>query len=97
MRIEFKTNLDCCRPYMCNLNEGFHVLFDEFQPIPLVGDKICVLETPTKVVEMEVQERTWSRPIEYVTGNKYIQLNIYLGLTPFWDGRLLEFEKWVKK
>jgi len=50
--VKFHTNIDCCKPFMCNIS-GIH----DFNP--LVGDYVRVYHNSNFEVEMKVAERHW--------------------------------------
>ena len=81
MLVRCRTNIDCCQPFM-------EKLFQKFVPeaSPLIGDRVVVYQDYNKCVELSVVGRTWGTTT----------LFIELGLLKNWQGRLPEFERWVK-
>ncbi len=80
----FRTNLDCCQPFMWHLNDKTDAKYTE----PLVGDLVEVYSDTRTKVELEVVRRTW----------KGKDLTIELHMPPCWRGRSIqEFEDWVLK
>jgi len=84
MKTHFRTNVDCCKNLVNDLNAG-RTLQDSN---PLKGDNVIIWESPNVVIELVVVERTWQ-----LDGFLEVELN----LNSIWSelGHV-KFEEFVK-
>ena len=81
MRLVFRTNVDCAKPFVSRLNERGELA----EANPLIGDRVTILQENDRVAEMEVVGRTWRTSTPNSRQFIHTELLVELHLTSTWS------------
>ena len=91
MRIEYRTNIDCCKPFLTRLNNLTRRL-SNLVTIPNIDEYVRIIDETDKVIDMHVLEKTWKYPED-----DEVVCEIYLGASRIWREKGLDaLEKFIK-